>query len=115
MKETLQQIQSGMMTSWRHRSRLPMGEAGLLDTNYFQQRILRLVEGDRVRRPLREVPGIPPTVLNAFGGSTPAADALASDLKSFAEKTGLDLSEAISARRAVLGAMLQRPKADQVR
>ena len=59
-----------MATSWRLRSRYPDGEISFLDTDYFAGRIRDTLPPEVVKRPAREVKGLPAPVVEALGRRT---------------------------------------------
>jgi hypothetical protein len=109
LKELLRKIQSAMTTSGRLRTRLPVGEAGFLDSDYFKDRIKQVLPPAVLGIRLANVPNLPVAVVNAFGGQTTVADALAPDLASFARRTGLSIREAANARFTLLTAQPTPP------
>jgi hypothetical protein len=92
-----------MSTSWRQPSRLPLGQVGFLDSDYLKNRIQQLLPQDALARPIGDVAGLPPAVVEALGADTSVADALNLDLPTFARRTGLSLPDSGLARRRLLG------------
>ena len=104
MKELLRKIQSAMTNSGRLRTRLPVGEVGFLDTDYFKDRIKQVLPTTVLEIRLSNVPNLPAAVVSAFGRPATVADALVPDLASFARKTGLSVRDAANARFMLLTA-----------
>jgi hypothetical protein len=104
MKELVRKIQSAMTNSGRLRTRLPAGEIGFLDTDYFKDRIKQVLPPEVLAIRLANVPNLPAAVVSAFGEQATVAEALVPDLASFARKTGLSVRDAANARFMLLTA-----------
>ncbi len=103
-KELLAQIRSAMTTSGRLLQRRPLDEApGFLGSDYFKDKIEKVLPQDRLATSLVNVRDLPREVLAALGETSTIADVLKLDLEGFAKKTGLSLANAASARRRILG------------
>jgi hypothetical protein len=82
---------------------LTLGQVGFLDSDYLKNRIQQLLPQDALARPIGDVAGLPPAVVEALGADTSVADALSLDLPTFARRTGLSLRDSGLARRRLLG------------
>jgi hypothetical protein len=102
MRQLVSGIQNAMITSGRLRTRLPVGEVGFVDTDYFKNRIKQVLPPTVLGIRLGNVSNLPEAVLTGFGRQATIADALVPDLASFARKTGLSVSDAANARRTLL-------------
>jgi len=104
MKELLTKIQNAMTTSGRLPQRRAFEEApGFLDSDYFKDRIKRILPRDQLDRTLTNVSDIPREVLDSLGETCTVAEALELDLARFTQRTGLNVADAINARRRLLG------------
>jgi hypothetical protein len=103
IKDTLKQIQQAMLTSWRSLRRYPSGEVHFLESDYFKNRIAAATPRDRFDRPLYDVAGLPPGMVEKLGRETSVRGALALTLSEFAQRTGIDLRQAAEIRRRLLG------------
>jgi hypothetical protein len=103
VKELLRQIQKTLAGGSRLPSRYPADAVGFLDTEYFKKRVIPALPRERLEAPLVSVKGLPDPVIKALGEGTTVSQALEMDLATFAQKTGLEMSEAARARRALLG------------
>jgi hypothetical protein len=103
-KELLAQIRSAMSTSGRLLQRRPLDEApGFLGSDYFKDKIGKVLPRDRLATSLVNVRDLPREVADALGETSTVADVLKLDLERFAKKTGLSLADAATARRKILG------------
>jgi hypothetical protein len=105
MKDTLQQIQFAMTTSWKLPTRRPYGSAGFLDSDYFLSQIAKVLPKNVLRKPLSEIGPLPESLLKSLGkktDNTTFADIINLDLRHFAEKTGMSIEDAILARRTLM-------------
>lgn len=104
MKELLTKIQNAMTTSGRLLQRRAFEEApGFLDSDYFKDQIKKVLPRDQLNLPLANVGDLPKGVLDALGERCTVAEALALDLVRFTQKTGLNVTDALRARRRLLG------------
>jgi hypothetical protein len=111
MKELLSKIRNAMVTSARLPQRRPFDEApGFLGSEYFKEQVRDILPRDTLSTPLSDVGGLPNEVLDTLGESTTVDEALNLDLARFAEVTGLTLSDALEARRRILGLVELEPK-----
>jgi hypothetical protein len=103
MEEALRKIRSVMTTSWRLPGRRPPGKVGFLDSDYFKDRIKKVVPKEQLERPLAQVSDLPRAAIESLGERFSVAEALDMELTSFIQKTGLSLEDALNARRRMLG------------
>jgi hypothetical protein len=103
VKELLRTIQTALSTNWRLPCRMPFGEVGFLDSDYFKDSMLGRISKAALARPLREIPGLAQQVVDVFGENGSVQDVLKLDLPELIAKTGISPRQAIVTRRAVLG------------
>lgn len=104
IKELLTKIQNAMTTSGRLPRRRAFDEAlGFLDSDYFLDRIKRVLPHDLLDRTLANVSDLPREVLDSLGETCTVAEALELDLARFTQRTGLNVAGAVKARRRLLG------------
>jgi hypothetical protein len=104
MKELLTKIQNAMTTSGRLPQRRAFEEApGFLGSDYFKDQIKRVLPRDQLDRTLAHVSDLPREVLDSLGETCTVAEALKLDLARFAQRTGLNVADAVKARRRLLG------------
>ncbi len=104
IKEVLIQIQNAMTTSGRLPQRRAFEEApGFLESDYFKDRIKRVLSPEQLDRTLANVSDIPREVLDSLGETCTVAEALELNLAQFTQRTGLNVTDAIAARRRLLG------------
>jgi hypothetical protein len=102
-KELLRQIQNAMTTSGRLPDRYPAGRVSFLESDYFKNRVTKLLPRERMETHLGSVEGLPYEVIKNLGEECTIAEALQLDLPEFMRKTGLSLVQAAKARRDLLG------------
>ena len=107
MKELLRHIHCEMATSWRRPSRRAFGEVGFLDSDYFKERIKALLPNRVLGRTLKDIDGLPASVVRGLGEKCTVDEALKLDLYSLMRKTGLTACQAGQARRMMLGIKVQ--------
>jgi hypothetical protein len=104
MKELLTKIQNAMTTSGRLPQRRAFEEApGFLESDYFKDQIKKVLSGDHLERTLSNVSDLPREVLDSLGEKCTVAEALDLDLARFTQLTGLNVADAVKARRRLLG------------
>jgi hypothetical protein len=104
MKELLTKIQNAMTTSGRLPQRRAFEEApGFLGSDYFKDQIKRVLPRDHLNSTLANVSDLPREVLDSLGKTCTVAEALELDLARFTQRTGLNVADAINARRRLLG------------
>ncbi len=103
VKAFLKQVERTMSNSWRFPRRYPMGEVGFLDSEFFKDRIKRVLPPEILRRPLADVPGLPAQVVRSLGERATVADVLDLDLPRLAQKSGVSIEEAAYVRQKLLG------------
>jgi len=108
MKELLGKVQSALTNSGRLSTRLPFGEVGFLDTDYFKNHMVPLLPSVPQIQ-LTDVPGLPAVIIQAFGEAATVGDALKLTLSAFAAKTGLPIRDAADARFLLLTAKVIVP------
>jgi hypothetical protein len=99
--DTLRQVRTAMLTSWRMPSRRPPGTVGFLESNYFTRQIAPHLPEHQRRQPLshlREAAGLPAPLAEA----TTVEDLLSGDLGSLSKRSGVDVGELARLRRRVL-------------
>ena len=106
----LQQIQSKMTGSAGGLTRRPAGVTSFIDTDYFKNRIRRLLPEDALKKPLAQVSDLPEKVVEKLGKDTSVIDLLDMDLPSLARKAGVNMEEAARVRRRMLGLPQNRPE-----
>lgn len=111
IKDLLRQVQVAMLTSWRQPKRYLPSKIGFLESEYFKNRIRKVLPQAHLAKPLVQVSGLPEAVVKALGQQATINDALDMDLSIFARRTGLDIAEAARARRQLLG-VVSRPGND---
>jgi len=92
-----------MTTGGRVSTRRPIGEVGLLDTDYLKDRLTKFLPKRKLERPLVRVRNFSSAVSECLGEGCTVAEALKLSLCDFAKKTGLSIAEAAKARRRLLG------------
>jgi hypothetical protein len=108
VKELLRKIQFTMSTSWRLPNRMPFGEVGFLDSDYFKERIRKILPKDVFASRIKDIKDLPPSIIKGLGEDCTIEQALKLDLSGFIRKTGLSAREASLGRRIILG-MGKRP------
>ncbi len=104
INELLSQIRIALSTSWRLPQRHSLEEPiGFLESDYFKNRIKKVLPREHLETSLVNVRGLPPAVVDSLGGTRTIAEALELDLARFSERTGLSLADAAKARRVLLG------------
>ncbi len=102
-EELLKEIQVAMTNSWRLPTRQVFGEVNFLDSDYFKDRIREVLPERELHIPISKLGVISEKVVNLLGEKCTIGDVLAMDIDAFAERTKLDVSEAIKERRKLLG------------
>lgn len=104
IKELLTKIENAMTKSGRLPQRRAFEEApGFIDSDYFKDQIKRVFPRDQLDSTLANVSDLPGAVLESLGETCTVAEALELDLARFAQRTGLDIADAVKARRRLLG------------
>jgi hypothetical protein len=103
LKEILRKIQFGLSGSWRRASRRPLGTGGFLDTDYFKDRVKKLLPRDRLSTRLQDRSDLPRAVVESLGAASTIGDALDLSIPSFMARTRLSLEETLEIRRRLLG------------
>lgn len=103
MKELITKIHSAMATSGRIPQRRAFGEVGFLDSDYFKDEIKKVLPRDQLDRTLANVSDLPREVLDSLGETCTVAEALELGLARFTQRTGLNVVDAVKARRRLLG------------
>ena len=107
VKELLRKIQFAMSTSWRLPNRMPFGEMGFLDSDYFKERIKKILPSDIYHTRIKDINDLPPSLIKGLGEECTIEQALKLDLAHLMKKTGLTVKEAALARRILLGIRTQ--------
>lgn len=113
VKELLTKIQNAIITSGRLPQRRAFDEGiGFLDSDYFKDQIKRVLPHDQLNSTLADVSDLPREVVESLGETCTVGEALELNLARFSQKTGLDIANAVKARRSLLG-MTAAPDREQ--
>jgi hypothetical protein len=107
VKELLAKVQSAMLTSWRLPRRYPTGKVGLLETDFFKAQVRRSLPQDRLRTRSADLHALPEAARRALGYETTLSDLLDLDLRTFAQRTGLEVAEAAQVRLELLAGSIR--------
>ena len=91
-----------MSTSWRLPSREAFGELSFLDSDYFKDRIRKLLPDSDLDTPVADLGVLPAEVAKSLGEHFTLGSVLSMSLTEFAEKTNLERTEAKKARNKLL-------------
>jgi hypothetical protein len=103
MKELMQQIQSFMINSWRMPDRLEFGKVGFLESEYFKDRLLKIVPRKKLDETVSIGQAIPDASQTKISGEIKVGDLLKLDIATLMQKTGLDIDQALKLRKKLLG------------
>jgi hypothetical protein len=110
MKEFLTRSQFAMATGWRLPGRYIFGAVGFLDTDYLKNRLLGILPNDQLDQQVANMGQIPDylrqAITDAFPPNCTVRDVLQPSLGDFAQMIGLNISDAVLARRYLLGLVL---------
>jgi hypothetical protein len=100
-KAFVRQVEQAMANSWRQPTRYPLGQVGLLDSEFFKDRIQPLVPQEVLQRTVASVPDLPKLV-RAFGERATVAEILELDLGQLARRAGITVEQAGDLRQRLL-------------
>ncbi|MBK7236295.1 MAG: hypothetical protein IPI02_11950 [Sterolibacteriaceae bacterium] len=103
LKEVLRKVHIALSTSQRLSTRRPVSRYSFLESDYFRDRLRRVLPAESLSRPVARVPNVPARVAAALGEDTTVGQALALNLAQLAKQTGLSPAAALALRRRLLG------------
>jgi hypothetical protein len=103
MKELMQQIQSFMINSGRMPDRLEFGKVGFLESDYFKDRLLKILPREKLDETVSIGQAIADASQTRISGEMTVGDLLKLDIAALMQKTDLDIDQALELRKTILG------------